>query len=117
MRNSFFVFEVDFWIILDYCLSPTTATPILYSVKCFFFLTLDNPWLSGVGSTQETYSYQCFFGKRILCCLNTLLLLCTHQAQKLLNLGDCNKQNEGLRVCSAYRDRENFSMYKCIPSI
>ena len=34
---------------------------------------VDNPWLSGVGSTQETYSYQCFFGKRILCCLNSLL--------------------------------------------
>ena len=46
----------------------------------------DNHCLHEVGSTQKTYGYQNFFGKRISCCLNIFLLLCTHQAQKLLNL-------------------------------
>ena len=58
----------------------------MFDFKIFFISRWDNRWLNTVGSTQKTYSYQNFFGSRILCCLNTFLLLCTHQAQKLLNL-------------------------------
>ena len=54
--------------------------------NCFFFPHWDKRWLNGVRSTQKTYSYQNFFGGSKLCCLNIFLLLCTHQAQKLLKL-------------------------------
>jgi len=74
----------------------------------------DKRWFNGFGSTQKTYSYQKFFGSRILCCLNIFLLLCTQQAQKWLNFSKLtpSKMRVSARAVRATIKKQFFYVQK-----
>ena len=98
--------------------TPDRAKVHLCGIRAKNRTLWDNRWLNTFGSTQKTYSYQNFFGSRILCCLNTFLLLCTQQAQKLLNFSKHtpSKMRVSARAVHATVTKKNIFMYRSIPS-